>query len=394
MCVLQLILNSCPPCISGETERGFSDKCCSPTICLSMDAYPWDPLAIVAENSKGCLLFSKTASFSWLERFKSYSSRPNEFVLHSEDLFFIDKVNGNLIAGPSIEMPQSDYKLAWAQDVAEGMIFLVEKCVQEERSFMISGPKIVDKSSKKITNIVWKTVPGDHSLNTDWATSGPTVQINRKYLILSWSNCSVSLIQFTILDHSGTEVFPVVVCKDLPHFLNERPTLDSNYFVCGRGIFDLSQKGNCVFSTDPTQTKSHAISESYICLITFDGPRYSWSSTRPEVSRVEVWSKVLGKFEACIELGNSFRARGIVILVDRVALVLGAGQEFTQFQICAIDLKTKKFRIHSQEDICYPIERMFMKFRRVSSSTQLFTSRYQIWDELDFRITGLPAFFS
>lgn len=344
-------------------------------------------------DSKCHRLFSKSVSASWAVKFKSYSSRAEDFLLHSQDLFFLDKTDGTITTGPSIEMPEGGYKFDWAQDTPDGMIFLAQKQLPNGRSFMISGPTIVEKSNYKIADIVWKNVPPSSSSGIDWDSNSPTKQINRKYLLLSWSKFvpTQPVPHYTIFDHSGPEVVALVTCED---FLSPRdPTLDTKHFVTDRGIFDLSQGGKCVFKTNPNSIRAHAISESYICLITLNSVRLHCGTGPCKPSKIEIWSKVLGRLESSVELDETFCPKAMVILVDQVVLVLGDWNFFSLMQICAIDLKTNEVAVHNLDSISHPWDMLCKKVWRNVLSTPLFASRYNIWDDLHVRFGSGPVYF-
>lgn len=337
---------------------------------------------IIGQDTKCNRLFKKDVGANWIKGVRSYTSRTDEFVLHSRKLFFVCKATGEIKPGPSVAMPKGKHRFVSAQYTDEGMIFLIEKVVPDDRRvFMISRPKVVERSDDRVTGLAWRTVFLDPSLGSDWANIRPDVQITKKYLFLWCRKMCMNLLQFMLLDHSGTVVVPLMVSSEFPYFRRATPTLDTDYFVSARGIFDLLQNGDCVLSTDPAKTMAHAISESYICLITCDRDQGAWKEDFDVASRIQIWNKAQRRIERTIEL-EDFCPANIVILADRVALALSRANEE---KLCVIDLKTKKFRIRSFEDASYNRKQIIGKYRRIALSNSQYSSWFNGWEDIQLR---------
>ena len=381
-------------CFLGVWQDGFQDPHCL-TRYMCKHVMPGDRMSFVGET-KCKTVFNKVLSLKWARTLQCfmYITRQEDFVVLTDRFHYVSKSDGEVTPGPAIKQPPPGYRYELMEATARGIIFLAANPSSGETSYMISEPQKLNRG-EETGEVVWKRVPLDRCLGR-LPTYDTTKKIHSRFLVFMKTTACKHTRQweFLILDHTGPEVVPVRSFQSIP-FLQGNVALDSNYLVSHGSIFDLLQDGKSLFESKPGETPEHSISSSFICFVTrakpfpdCNLPDFSdrHANEFKEQSCIYIWSKVAKKLVDTIPLAKDFDAHGVVILVDRIAVILGLFLDPSRGKrvLCVVDMKTSRVRYHDEEgdrnlqgDV---FQRIWNKLERQDG--ELCLSRHNIWREL------------
>lgn len=345
-------------------------------------------------NHKCKKVFDKQVPHSWRQDIKAYITRQHDFVLLSEQLYFVNKADGTITTGPKIQMPLGLFEFRWAVDTPKGLVFMVSTPQDvTPMVFMISAPKKASKF-QEMGPLVWKKVPltntmaskafqepfqGGHDFEGDCLAV-----LNAKYLLLSRFTNQSDTQEYHILDHSGHYIALKSIVNNTPIFWHSQATLDVHYLVLGSFIYDLSKGAKCVYGDYAKNIKDQAISNSYICFLSTNRQSHG----QEPCDKVLIWSKVKREKVGLINLATDFYPANINIMEDRIALISGSlVTDPYCFQLHALDLKTHRVRVHtgnsSNQEVLWDI--VAHNYRH--GATTLCSARQNMWQDLHITYT-------